>query len=151
MEETLKNIKKIKIWAREKVILNIIFPIFIIIFPLFSSRKFDSWTTPVVFLIGFILMNLVFSIRLIIFSSSIYISSKYNTEEVTEEIKTFKSFFLVCSILSIFFGLKMSIVLWIIANKKINFLEEKIKEQTETITEEKIRFLMQKNKDLKKQ
>jgi len=96
-------------------------------------------------------MNLIFSIRLIIYSSSIYISSKYNTEEVTEEIKTFKSFFLVCSILSIFFGLKMSIVLWIIANKKINFLEEKIKEQTETITEEKIRFLMQKNKDLKKQ
>jgi len=49
---------------------------------------------------------------LLVNSTSIYISSKKNNdEEVIEKIRLFKMVALICSILSIFFGLMLDVVI----------------------------------------
>jgi len=73
---------------------------------------------------------------LLVNSTSIYISSKKNNdEEVIEKIRLFKMVALICSILSIFFGLMLDVVIWVLSNTNIKFLKEKIEEQKENKTE----------------
>ena len=152
MKKLLENIQKIKHLAKTKCILNIVIISIIIIFAITKNIIIPSLPysySPVyhtlskclsVFIIIFVVFivgaNLVLAILLLVNSTSIYISSKKNNdEEVIEKIRLFKMVALICSILSIFFGLMLDVVIWVLSNTNIKFLKEKIEEQKENKTE----------------
>ena len=146
MKKLLENIQKIKQLAKTKCILNIVIISIIIIFAVTKNIIIPNLTLDylpayrtltkclsvfiIIFIVFIVGANLVLAILLLVNSTSIYISSKKNNdEEVTEKIRLFKIVTLICSILSIFFGLMLDIVIWVLSNANIKFFKEKIEEQ----------------------
>jgi len=147
MKESLKNILTIKKLAKIRAIIHIVeIPamVVLIIIMVITTLHSTPTKTPfgssiglivffIIFIVSFIALGItsfVFAILLIVNSTSMHVPTKdCKNEEVKEEVKTFKTTALVCSILAIFFGLILDIIIWVISNTKIRFLKEKIKEQ----------------------
>jgi len=132
MKNLLKDISAIRSLAKIKFLLNLIFfPFIIVLISKHLSLSHSLYVFLIVFAVICEIVNLFLSVSLIINISSIYISSKNNAEETVYQIRKYETTALTCAFLEIFFGLLFDLIIWVISNMKIRFLEEKIKEEKE--------------------
>ena len=128
MKESLKNILTIKKLAKIRAIIHIVeIPAMVVLIIIMAITTLHSTPTKtpfgssiglivffIIFLVSFIALGItsfVFAILLIVNSTSMHVPTKDCKNEVKEEVKTFKTTALVCSILAIFFGLILDIII----------------------------------------
>jgi len=137
MKKVLEGIKKVKDFAKIATILKLVVNILAIIFLviIIVSAAINS---PGLFLFALILfiiisiaggiLKIVFLILLLVNSTSIYTNDIKNNN-VKEVVDSYKTTILILSIIAFFlFSFIMFIIMWVISNSKIKFLEQEIEE-----------------------
>ena len=130
MKNLLEDISAIRSLTKIKFLLNLIFfPFIIVLISKHLSLSHSLYVFLIVFAVICEIVNLFLSVSLITNITSIYISSKNNEEEMVYQIRKYETTVLTCAFLEIFFGLLFDLIIWVISNMKIRFLEEKIKKR----------------------